>query len=173
MLAISAALNPECAHIEGDMRSLRLGRTFDLVFVHDAVMYLATLDDLRAAPATAFEHLRPGGAALFTPDSVRETFSRDTQHGGYDGEDGRSLRFLEWTHDPDTSDSQYDVHNAYMLREADRSVRVEYGHWTYGLFSREKWHTVLGQAGFEVRGYPPSEPERYPTEELFLCHRPS
>src|SRR3972149_1508073 len=29
MLAVSRALNPECEHLEGDMRTLRLGRGFD------------------------------------------------------------------------------------------------------------------------------------------------
>ena len=42
MLSLSRTLNPGCEHILGDMRTLRLGRTFDAVFVHDAVMYLAT-----------------------------------------------------------------------------------------------------------------------------------
>jgi hypothetical protein len=40
MLALSMTVNPECEHIEGDMRTLRLGHTFDAVFLHDAVMYL-------------------------------------------------------------------------------------------------------------------------------------
>ena len=42
MLAVSRALNPECEHVEGDMRSVRLGRTFDAVFVHDAIAYILT-----------------------------------------------------------------------------------------------------------------------------------
>src|SRR6478672_11295126 len=37
MLALSQRANPECEHVEGDMRTLRLGRTFDAVLVHDAV----------------------------------------------------------------------------------------------------------------------------------------
>lgn len=36
MLAVSRQLNPECTHLQGDMRVLRLGMTFDAVFVHDA-----------------------------------------------------------------------------------------------------------------------------------------
>src|SRR5262245_44058708 len=39
MLDLSRRLNPECEHIVGDMRSVRLDRAFDVVFVHDAVMY--------------------------------------------------------------------------------------------------------------------------------------
>ena len=46
------------------MRTLRLGRTLDAVLVHDAVTYLTTDEDLRAAMETAFAHLRPGGAAV-------------------------------------------------------------------------------------------------------------
>ena len=53
MLALSTTLNPECEHLEGDMRTLRLGRTFDVVFIHDAISYLTTEDDLRAAIETA------------------------------------------------------------------------------------------------------------------------
>src|SRR3990172_4246630 len=68
MLAVSRALNPECEHIEGDMRSLRLGRSFDAVFVHDAIAYMTGESDLRSALETALVHCRPGGAALFCPD---------------------------------------------------------------------------------------------------------
>ena len=53
MLAVSRALNPDCEHVTDDMRTVRLGRIFDLVFVHDAVSYLTTEDDLRAALETS------------------------------------------------------------------------------------------------------------------------
>ena len=76
---------------------VRLGRQFDAVFVHDAVDYMLTEDDLRAAMATAFVHCRPGGVALFVPDDTRETFAPGTDHGGDDGPDGRAARYLEWT----------------------------------------------------------------------------
>src|SRR5262245_43380133 len=38
MLGVSAAINPECEHCLGDMRDVRLGREFDAVFVHDAIV---------------------------------------------------------------------------------------------------------------------------------------
>ena len=101
MLALSEKLNPECEHIQGDMRTLRLGRTFDVVFVHDAVSYLTTEDDLRAAIETAAAHVRPGGVVILTPDATTEIFEPRTDHGGHDGDDGRSLRYLEWIHPAD------------------------------------------------------------------------
>jgi trans-aconitate methyltransferase len=42
MREISRRLNPECEHRSGDMRTVRLDRTFDAVFVHDAIMYMTT-----------------------------------------------------------------------------------------------------------------------------------
>ena len=84
MREISRALNPECEHASGDMRTVRLGRAFDAVFVHDAVMYMATVDDLRAALATVAIHLTPWGVALVAPDATTETFREATEHGGGD-----------------------------------------------------------------------------------------
>jgi len=49
MRALSVALNPECEHVAGDMRTLRLERAFDAVLVHDAVCYMITREDLEAA----------------------------------------------------------------------------------------------------------------------------
>mgnify|MGYP002475831044 CR=1 FL=1 len=87
MLALSRRLNPECEHVEGDMRSLRLGRLFDCVLVHDAVSYMASRADLASAIATAFEHTAPGGVAMFQPDFVSETFEPGTETGGSEAGD--------------------------------------------------------------------------------------
>jgi SAM-dependent methyltransferase len=58
MLAESKKQNPEIEHIEGDMRVLRLGRMFDGVLIHDAIMYMTSEEDLRAALVTAYEHCK-------------------------------------------------------------------------------------------------------------------
>lgn len=149
MLAVSRGLNPECEHVAGDMRTLRLGRMFDAVLVHDAITYMTTETDLRAAFATAFEQLRPGGVAVFLPDCVRETFAEETRHGGHDG-DGRALRYLEWTHDPDPADTTYEVDFAIVLREPG-GTRVVHDRHVNGLFAEGEWLDWLGEAGFEPR----------------------
>ncbi len=87
MLAVSQALNPECEHLPGDMRTIRLTRQFDAIFIHDAVMYLTLLNYLRQAIDTAYLHCRPGGVTLFAPDHTRESFRPSTDHGGHDGPD--------------------------------------------------------------------------------------
>ena len=118
MLALSRTLNPECEHVLGDMRTLRLGRTFDAVFVHDAIAYMATEDDLRDCLGTAYAHTRPGGVSVFVPDFTRETFQVRTSHGGHDGADGRSLRYLEWMTDTDSGDTVYEVDFAETVIQA-------------------------------------------------------
>ena len=163
MLETSRALNPECDHVEGDMRTVRLGRRFDCVFIHDAVAYMATEEDLRKAMETAFVHCEPGGAALFTPDQVRESFRSSTDHGGIDG-DGRGLRYLEWTWEPDPADTTYTVDFAFLLRERDGSVTVEKDRHTLGLFPRATWLRLLAEVGFHPRAVPFEGPDLDPTE---------
>lgn len=149
MLEIGRRLNPECEHRLGDMRALRLGREFDAVLVHDAVMYMTTEPDLRAAIQTAFVHLAPGGVALFVPDVVRETFRPGTSHGGHDGE-GRSLRYLEWTRDLDPADTVYEVDFALLLSEDGGPTRFEHDRHVFGLFAETDWLRWLREAGFEA-----------------------
>ncbi len=149
MLDVSRQLNPECEHRVGDMRTVRLNRLFDAVFVHDAVMYMATRDALRSAMETAYDHCRPGGVALFVPDCVRETFSPSTQHGGHDG-NGRALRYLEWTYASETDDSSYRVSFAYLMRDQDQPVRMQAEEHVIGLFGRDEWRQLLEAVGFEV-----------------------
>jgi SAM-dependent methyltransferase len=172
MLAVSRRLNPECEHVQGDMRSVRLGRAFDAVFVHDAVAYMTTEQDLRAAIATAFEHCRPGGAALFAPDYLAETFTPSTECGGNDG-DGRAMRYLEWAWDPEPSDGQYTVDYTYILRDRDGSVRVEHDRHIEGLFSQSRWLQLLGEAGFEPSVVPFNHSELEPGRYfVFVAKRP-
>lgn len=148
MLAVSRALNPTCEHIAGDMRSVRLGRVFDVVFVHDAIDYMTTLSDLRRALETAATHCKPGGLGLFVPDHVRETFEPATEHGGGDG-DGRALRYLEWAYDPDPTDTLYTVEYAYLLREGTQPARCESEQHLCGLFPHAEWLELLQAVGFQ------------------------
>jgi SAM-dependent methyltransferase len=149
MLAVSRGLNSECEHLEGDIRTVRLGRKFDAVFVHDAICHMTTEPDLRAVLKTAHEHCRPGGAALFAPDFVRETFVENTDHGGNDTARG-SVRFVQWTTDPDPSDTSYFVDFAILIRDPKGAMRVEHDRHVYGLFPRATWRRLLREVGFEL-----------------------
>ncbi len=147
MRGLSRALNPECAHLDGDMRIVRLGRAFDAVFVHDAVMYMATEEDLRAALATVAAHLAPGGVALVAPDVTTESFSEATEHGGGEDAAGRRARYLQWTLPPEPGATSFETHSAFLLREPDGSVRSAHDVHREGLFPRATWLRLFREVG--------------------------
>jgi SAM-dependent methyltransferase len=149
MLKVSRRLNPEAKHFRGDIRALRLGRTFDAVYVHDAICHMTTERDLRAVMETAYQHCRPGGVALFLPDFVRETFVAGTDHGGSDSPH-RSLRFLQWVFDPDPSDTTYHVDFAILLRNQAGAARIAHDRHVLGLFARARWLRLLRDVGFNA-----------------------
>ncbi len=168
MLAVSRALNPECAHREGDMRTIDLGRAFDAVFIHDAIMYMTSGADLEAAIRNAYRHCRAGGVALLVPDYVRESFVARTEHGGHDGNDGRGLRYLEWTVDPDPSDTTYRTDYVIVMRDRRGDTRVVKDCHLEGLFPRAEWMRLIRAAGFE-----PSITRDEWGRDLFVAKRPA
>jgi len=153
MLALSRRLNPECEHVQGDMRSIRLGRVFDCVLLHDAVGYMSSRADLTSAIATAFEHTAPGGVAMFQPDFVSETFQPGTETGGSEA-GGRALRYLEWRWAPDSWTDRYVTDMAYLLRDESDAVEVFHDRHIMGLFSRAVWLELIAAAGFEPLAVP-------------------
>jgi SAM-dependent methyltransferase len=173
MLAVSRALNPACEHVVGDMRTVRVGRSFDAVLVHDAVDYMTTEADLRSAVETAFAHCRPGGVAVFVPDDTAETFAESSDHGGGDGADGRAVRYLEWSWDPDPTDTWTLTEYAFVLRGPDGSVEVVHETHRTGLFGRDVWLRLLAEAGFDPRAVVEQTSEPRAARELFVGHRPA
>lgn len=172
MLKVSKKLNPECEHIHGDMRTVRLGRVFDAVFIHDAIMYMLSEADLASVFETAYLHCKPGGVALFAPDHTRETFKASSEHGGHDSGD-RGLRYLDWTWDPDESDTTTMSYMVYMLREGAGDVRCVLDRHMCGLFSHNTWLQLITQAGFKTQSLPFEHSELEPgSTHVFLGIKP-
>jgi hypothetical protein len=131
------------------MRTLRLGRTFDAVLLYEAVAYMISEPDLRQALETTFVHTKPGGVAIISPDTTRETFAPWTDHGGTDHPDGRGARFFDWTWDPDPEDTWVQTEFVFLLRHADGTVRVVHDPHRTGLFSHDDWLRLIKEVGFE------------------------
>lgn len=149
MLEVSKKLNPECRHFEGDMRLVRLKEKFDLVFIHDAIMYMTTEEDLFKTFITAMEHLKNDGILFIAPDYFKETFKPQTSHGGHDRKE-RSMRYLEWMRDDDPDDNLTETYFAYLLKDGNGPIRIEYDLSVNGIFSQKTWQKLLEQAGFKV-----------------------
>ena len=151
MLAQARDLNPESTFVHGDMRSFRLGTTFDAVLMDDAISYMTCLADLAAAFRTASAHLHPGGVLVATPDVTTETFRQNktiatpgTRTGTRDELD---VVFVENVYDPDPGDEQYETTVLYLIRDHGH-LRIETDHWTMGLFSLDTWRRVSARNRF-------------------------
>ncbi len=145
MLELARAVNPGVPTHLGDMRALRLSERFDLVYVHDAVQYMSTRDDLIAALRTARAH---ADRVIVLPDYVKETFEPVTDHDGHDAPDGRAFRYMEWLRrdGPD----RFVVHYTGVCVHADGRVEPFYDRHVEGLFSVDEWRGAMHEAGWDV-----------------------
>jgi SAM-dependent methyltransferase len=169
MLAESKKQNPELEHIQGDMRTLRLGKAFDGVLIHDAIMYMSSEEDLRAALVTAYVHCKSGGVVVIAPDWVAETFRPHTTHEGVDV-GGRGVRYLEWIWDADPNDTRVNYEFILALKEGDE-LRTVVDRQVVGVFPRATWLRLLKDVGFEAEAVEDSSTggER---SEVFIGHKP-
>lgn len=170
MIEVSRKLNPELEHLEGDMRTVRLGRTFDAVMIHDAIAYMTTEEDLRAAIATAAAHLKPGGMALFVPDDLAETYRPSHSSGGNDGENA-GVRYLMWSHAPRGTTIRTTF--VYVIVEGDSSPRVEWEDHVAGIFQRATWLRLIEDAGLEPFALPYEHSEFDTLHEMFAGRAPA
>lgn len=171
MLALARRLNPGVAYVEGDLRTVRLGRTFDAVMAADSMDYMLSEDDLRAAFRTAFEHLRPGGVyvtyAEFTPERFRQHRTKATTHARGDV----AITFVEHAYDPDPTDTTFEIDFTYVIRRGG-GVAVERDRHLQGLLPLDAWRRLLREAGFqvhEIAGTPPAPGE--PPTPMFAAVR--
>lgn len=172
MLAQARELNPESTFVQGDLRTVRLDKTFDTVLIDDAVSYMTCVADLVRAFRTASAHLDPGGVLVVTPDVTIETFSQNktiatpsTRAGTGDELD---VVFVENAYDPDPTDEQYETTILYLIRDHGR-LRIETDHWTMGLFALDTWRRALRETGFDVHEGPYNTGEDEHT--VFACVR--
>jgi len=149
MLAQAKGLNPDCTFVQDDMRTFRLGRTFDAVLMDDAITHMNCQTDFVAAFRTAYDHLNLGGVLVATPDVTSETFQQNKTTVTQATRDGLDVVFVENVYDPDPADEQYETTILYLIRDHGR-LRIETEHWTMGIFSLDTWRDVLRETGFEV-----------------------
>ncbi len=161
MLANSRRLNPGVEHHVGDMRTVRLERTFDAVLIHDAIGYMLTEDDLRATFATARAHLRPGGLFITTPDDFAETFPGTWVSHHSEKRDDLEFTFIEYNYDADPDDNTVQSVFFYIWNEGGE-LTIEQDFHVTSLYPIATWERLMSEAGFRVekRPYPVHEDGR-------------
>lgn len=161
MLEHSRRLNPGVVHQVGDMRSVRLGESFDAVLIHDAISYMTTESDLQAVFTTARAHLRPGGLLIVAPDDYTETFAPPHVEHHTTRDAGTELTYVEYSTDLDPTDTTIETTYVYFIKRNGK-LQVEMDYHVTGLFPIATWQRLLTEAGFTVErvDYPVSEDGR-------------
>ena len=170
MLELSRRLNPQTQHHIGDMRSIRLGRAFDVVAIHDAINYMLTEADLAAAMATAAAHLKPGGLALLAPDWLRDTFAGPKVIDWTRRDRAVDITFIEYIADPDPTDSAIESVFLFIINR-DGRITVEQDRHLSGLFAESVWRRLLAEAGLTAELVATEGYEGGFGETLFVCRR--
>jgi SAM-dependent methyltransferase len=147
MLARARARHPEIEYVEADIRSLRLGRTFDAVAIPDCIDYMVTSADLDAGFATAAEHLRPGGVLLVV-GKTRETF-RDNNFAYSGTRDGIQVTLFENNHVDARTPGRYEATLVYLVR-AYGELTVQIDRHELGLFDQATWEGVFREHGLQL-----------------------
>ncbi len=158
MLEQCRRLNPGVPTLVGDMRHLRLGRTFDAILIHDAISHMLTEADLLAAfrtAATAAAHLAPGGILITSPDRYRETFTSPESGTSSHSDGTRTVTYFEYARDPDPAGTTLDVFLTYWIEDAN-GLHIEHDRLQVGIFPRATWRRLLEKAGFnaQLRSFP-------------------
>ena len=149
MLAFSRRLNATVEHHRGDMRDVRLGRTFKAVLIGDAISHMLSEDELFAVFDTAAQHLEAGGLLITTPDYFRESFHEPhTEHHTHSN-NGMQLTYFEYAYDPDPGDTTIETLFTHVIREGAH-VRIEHDRFITGIFPKSTWFRLMGAAGFTV-----------------------
>lgn len=153
MMEHSRRLNPEVVHHVGDMRTVRLGRTFDAVVIHDALNHLENLDDIRATFDTAAAHLDQGGLFVLAPEWYRGDFVPPHVEHTTRSDDELEVTYAEYLWDPDPTDDLLEAVFTYYVKR-NGAVTMEFDRLTFGFFEMKTWMKLLRDAGFTVEREP-------------------
>jgi SAM-dependent methyltransferase len=149
MLTLARQLNPEVRYLPGDMRSVRLGQTFDIVFIADAIDYMLTEDDLRAAFETAYAHLKPDGLFITFAEETKERFEQNKTKTVTRESNGVVLTSIETYFDPDPDDTTYEMSFVYHIQQ-EGQLHIERDQHVMGVFPFATWIELLEEVGFVV-----------------------
>jgi SAM-dependent methyltransferase len=148
MLNIARETHPDIEYLEGDMRSLRLNRQFDVVVIPDSIDYMNSPDDLQRAIQTATLHLKADGKLLIVA-KTKETFQNN--NFAYSGEKGDvHVTLFENNFVNPLKPDTYEATLVYLIREkGELSIHTE--HQILGLFPLASWESLFKDSNLAMR----------------------
>jgi SAM-dependent methyltransferase len=149
MLDIAKERNKEITYILGDMKTVQLNETFDIVIIPDSIAYMNTKDTLIEAISNAVKHLKTGGV-LFIVAHVKEGFKNNNFVYTAKKEDTQ-ITLFENNHI--VSSDTYEATMIYLIRQG-KEVSVHHEIHTLGLFNHQTWMDIFHDCHLEIEEMP-------------------
>ncbi|MGW0826095.1 class I SAM-dependent methyltransferase [Streptomyces sp. NPDC002845] len=148
MLTLARQNLPHVPLHQGDMRSFRLDRTFDVITsMFSAVGNLGSADELDTALRCFARHLTPGGVIVIEPWWFPENFIDDYVGGDVVTVDGRTISRVSHSVRLGAA-SRMEVH--YVVAEPGTGIRHFADTHVMSLISRSRYEAAFEQAGCTV-----------------------
>lgn len=149
MLKLAQDLNPGLKYVHGDMRTIRLGTSFDAATALDSINYMKSESELHQTFQTAYNHLKPGGIFLTIAEETRERFRPNRTIASTHSKGHTQVTFIENSFDPDPSDNHFEMTFIYLVRKGPQ-LEIHTDSHLWGLFEKETWPRLLRETGFNV-----------------------
>jgi SAM-dependent methyltransferase len=148
MLENARRLNPEVVYLQGDMRTIKLGESFDAVVIPDSIGYMTTLKDLRRAIITAYKHLKPGGVLLIMANIVEQFKQNNFVYTGSNRD--VEITLFENNYISHRTGTTYEATLIFLIRRKGK-LEIHTDHHIIGLFKLKTWLDLLKELEFEVK----------------------
>ena len=176
MLAVAKQLNPEVEYHFGDMRTVDLGKKFDVVVIPDSIGYMTTVEDLHRALQNALKHLEAGGLLLVTAHLKEEFQENNFAYSGSRGD--VEVTVFENNYIPDPAGTTYEATVVYLVRRGGE-LEIYTDRHIIGFFTAQVWHDLFKELGMEVKQVAFKElydpfilgKGEYPLQ-IFICTKP-
>ena len=147
MLKVARKKHPEIRFFRADMRTLDLGRQFDVITcLFSAIGYMKTKTELHKAVKTMSRHLLPGGVLLLEPWFTPEQWNVgriSTIHV-----DKPDIQIVRMSHSGKRGKTS--VLGFYYLIGTSKGIKQIVEHHEFGLFSHEEYLDALRKAGLRA-----------------------
>jgi len=148
MLEVAKIINPDIEYIRGDMRTVRLGKTFDAVTMPDSVIgYMTTKRNARKAVTTAYKHLNIGGVFLMET-VVAEDFREN--NFVYTGKHENLKVTVFENNGFGALKNKYEAAIIYLIRNKSK-LEIYTDKHIIGLFNLADWFDILQSSGFRIK----------------------
>ncbi|UCF08058.1 MAG: class I SAM-dependent methyltransferase [Thermoplasmata archaeon] len=172
MLALARQLNPECEYVRGDLRYIKLEKTFDAVCA-TSLIYMKNMEELRGAFETCFAHLNPGGVFVALAEKTRENFKGSETYCTTRSKGGVEITLVESYFTPDPGGTIFEGTLIFLIRREGK-LEIHVDSHIGGIFSLDRWLGLLRDVGFdvEVENVEFSEATTRKKFPMLICKKP-